>query len=63
MLSHDLSRRLSQKQRLWQRLQREKAMQRQTLTRHARELGEIVKAAKERAQTRAKLQDMSLHRT
>ncbi len=61
MLSHDLSRRMSQKQRFWQRMQREKAMQRQRFTHHGRQLAQQVAEATYSTQNRDKIRVMSAH--
>ncbi len=57
-MSGDLYRRLGNKNRHWQRMMREKAYQRQTLSNHSKEFATILDAKKQRAQQKDKIDRM-----
>jgi hypothetical protein len=57
----DMKRKIDQRNRRWQRMQQEKALQRPFITHHSRELLSAIRAAKEQEKQRAKLRDKDLH--
>ncbi|OUR76290.1 hypothetical protein A9Q83_15965 [Alphaproteobacteria bacterium 46_93_T64] len=60
-LSQDLARKLSLKSRYWQRMQREKVMQRQTIQNHSREYADIINQKKSMAKQLGKIHNMRRH--
>jgi len=57
-LSKDMARQLAKKSRYWQRLQREKAMQRPVLQNHSREYSDLINLEKASARQAHKLDQM-----
>ncbi len=60
-MSRALARKLTQKPRHWHRLQREKAMRRQTLQNHSSEYAEIINLKKSLARQTDKIHNMRRH--
>jgi len=60
-MSKDLARKLTRKSRHWQRLQREKVMQRRSLQNHSREYADLINQKKALAQQSDKIHHMRRH--
>ncbi len=60
-MSRDLSRQVEKRTRHWQRILKEKAYQRESMSDHSREFSDIVDAKKTRAKQRNKIDQMRRH--